>query len=107
MNPVLLQAPVQELSVTAGRSRAVGEDAVPQAVAEVVESHEVVQGAEEVKVEMNVVRVARQHTQQEPGSIRKISGEGKYLFHKMYRTAYDLVKVEENYKDCLMQRSFF
>lgn len=94
MNPVLLQAPVQELSVTAGRGRAVGEEAVPQAVAEVVESHE-------------VVRVARQHTQQEPRSIRKISGEGKYLFHKMYRTAYNLVKVEENYKDCLMQRSFF
>jgi hypothetical protein len=45
---------------------------------------------------MVVVRAARQHTQPEPHSVRKISGEEKRLFRMMYKTAYDLVKVEQN-----------
>lgn len=72
------------------------------AVAEEVLSQQGVQAAKAVAAEMVVARVARQHTQQEPRSIRKISGEGKRFFHKTYRTAYDLVKVEENYKDCFL-----
>lgn len=77
-----------------------------EVVVEVV-SQQAVQAAKGVAAEIVVVRAARQHIPQELHSVRKISGKGKHFFHKTYRTAYDLVKVEENYKDCLMQRSFF
>lgn len=80
---------------------------VEEAVAEEVLSQQGVQAAKAVAAGIVVVRAARQHTQQEPHSVRKISGKGKLLFRMIYRTAYDLVKVEENYKDCFMQRSFF
>jgi hypothetical protein len=70
-------------------------------------SQQGVQAAKAVAAEMVVVRAARQHIPQERHSVRKISGKGEHFFHKTYRTAYDLVKVEQNYKDCLMQRSFF
>lgn len=72
------------------------------AVAEEVLSQQGVQAAKAVAAEMVVVRAARQHIPQGLHSVRKISGKGKRFFHKTYRTAYDLVKVEEKYKDCFL-----